>query len=59
MENQIKERSNWIKQSATQPKAEQKTAPVRQQWEEQEILALQEKARHHQRRYPAGGYQGL
>ncbi|RYY40443.1 MAG: hypothetical protein EOO08_04735 [Chitinophagaceae bacterium] len=29
------------------------------QWGEKEILALQEKARQFQRRYPAGGYQGL
>lgn len=29
------------------------------QWGEQEILALQEKARSFQRRYPAGGYPGL
>ncbi|RYY89787.1 MAG: hypothetical protein EOO15_05160 [Chitinophagaceae bacterium] len=28
-------------------------------WGEQEILALQEKARRFQRKYPAGGYQGL
>jgi hypothetical protein len=59
MQKQAKERSTEPATSKTQPKAEQKTVPVRVTWEEQEILALQEKARHHQRRYPDGGYQGL
>jgi hypothetical protein len=59
MEKQLKERSTLTTASAQQPKAEQKTVAVRVTWEEQEILALQEKARHHQRRYPTGGYQGL
>jgi hypothetical protein len=59
MEKQVKERSTPTTTSAPQLKAEQKVVAVRVTWEEQEILALQEKARQHQRRYPSGGYQGL
>lgn len=59
MENKVNERSTAAQTSNTQPKAEAKNTPTRMPWVEQEILALQEKARDYQRRYPAGGYQGL
>jgi hypothetical protein len=59
MEKQVKERRTPVNESTQQPQAEQKTEQARLQWEEQEILELQEKARHFQRHYPAGGYQGL
>ncbi|RYZ21595.1 MAG: hypothetical protein EOO16_12395 [Chitinophagaceae bacterium] len=59
MEKLVKERSMPARESQAQPKIEQTATTTRMPWIAPEVLALQEKARRYQRRYPAGGYQGL
>lgn len=57
MEKKSNVRKPQLRVLTAGPKPAPQAAAV--QWGEKEILALQEKARRHQRQYPAGGYQGL
>jgi|GEM_PF-6071529 len=44
---------------ASQSDTRVQTHPRRRNWEETEMIALQEKARRYPRQYRMGGYQGL